>query len=202
MPKQTFYNLDEEKRKRIIDATYDEFLSYPYNKASIQRISDNAKIPVGSFYQYFEGKDDLYVYIIYKIQKKLNKYYNCDVLDFFSKDQMLNAEKNLLDKENNFFNTLYNAPNEIIRKCFFELGNKTIEVAANKLYKLKEKNQLYEKVDIDLVSYLMMTIGFNIYLYCKDKNLNIEEMSDMKDVFIFEVLAKGILRRENESDNK
>lgn len=64
MPTQTFFNLTDEKRIRIINAALEEFASYSFDQASIARIIKNAGIPRGSFYQYFENLKDLYKFII------------------------------------------------------------------------------------------------------------------------------------------
>lgn len=64
MPKQTFYNLPDEKRRRILDVAIDEFAENDYHNASISRLVDRAGIAKGSFYQYFEDKEDLYRHLL------------------------------------------------------------------------------------------------------------------------------------------
>ena len=64
MPKETFYNLDEKKRNIIIDAATKEFTENELHKARVSNIIKEAKIPRGSFYQYFEDIDDLYYFVI------------------------------------------------------------------------------------------------------------------------------------------
>ena len=64
MPKQTFFNLPEEKRERIIRLAIEEFAVHDYDLASISRIVTKANIAKGSFYQYFEDKRDLYLYLV------------------------------------------------------------------------------------------------------------------------------------------
>ncbi len=64
MPKETFFNLDEEKRKKIIKAAKKEFMHNPLRKSRVSNIIKEASIPRGSFYQYFEDLDDLYYYVI------------------------------------------------------------------------------------------------------------------------------------------
>lgn len=56
---QTFENLPETKKKALLDAAMDEFITNGYEKSSINRILSDAGIPKGSFYQYFDGKEDL-----------------------------------------------------------------------------------------------------------------------------------------------
>jgi AcrR family transcriptional regulator len=64
MPKQTFFNLPEEKRQAITDIAITEFADNDYKSASISRLVAQAGIAKGSFYQYFEDKKDLYFYLI------------------------------------------------------------------------------------------------------------------------------------------
>jgi AcrR family transcriptional regulator len=64
MPKQTFFNLPDEKRKTIINAAVDEFMEYGLESASTNRIVANSGISKGSFYQYFEDKQDVFMYLI------------------------------------------------------------------------------------------------------------------------------------------
>lgn len=64
MPKQTFFNLPGEKQKRILNVAVKEFSEQGYKGANISRMVLEAGIAKGSFYQYFEDKDDLYLYIV------------------------------------------------------------------------------------------------------------------------------------------
>ncbi len=64
MPKQTFFNLPEAKRKAFLDAAVEEFALRDYESASVSRIVAKLGIAKGSVYQYFEDKRDLYLYLI------------------------------------------------------------------------------------------------------------------------------------------
>lgn len=64
MPNQTFFNLPEKKRQKITGLAIAEFANADYDNASISNIVKQAKIAKGSFYQYFEDKADLYLYLI------------------------------------------------------------------------------------------------------------------------------------------
>lgn len=64
MPKQTYYNLDKDKKDRLIEACLEEFSHYTFTDASINRIIKNCDISRGSFYQYFENKEDCYMEIL------------------------------------------------------------------------------------------------------------------------------------------
>lgn len=64
MPNATFFRLPDEKRERLLRAAEEEFTRASFAEASINRIVQAARIPRGSFYQYFEGKEDLFFYLL------------------------------------------------------------------------------------------------------------------------------------------
>lgn len=73
MPKQTFFNLPKEKRESLIEAAMKEFSRAPLSEASISNIIKDAAIPRGSFYQYFEDKEDIFYYILEEYSSTLNQ---------------------------------------------------------------------------------------------------------------------------------
>ncbi len=64
MPKQTFFNLKEEKRQKIENAAIKEFASFGFHGAGLNNIVREAGIAKGSFYQYFEDLEDVYKHLI------------------------------------------------------------------------------------------------------------------------------------------
>ncbi|EGD51189.1 transcriptional regulator, TetR family [Thermoanaerobacter ethanolicus JW 200] len=64
MPKQTFFNLPEEKRKLITDTLIRYFSQKPYHKVDITDVAKECSVAKGSMYQYFENKKDMYFYSI------------------------------------------------------------------------------------------------------------------------------------------
>lgn len=61
MPTSTYNNLPQQKKEKLLKATRQELRETPYNKISINKIIKNAGIARGSFYQYFEDKEDLLI---------------------------------------------------------------------------------------------------------------------------------------------
>ena len=76
MPKQTFLNLPEEKRNTIIHAAIEEFAEYGLENASTNRIVANSGISKGSFYQYFEDKQDVFMYLITVLEREKMEYFS------------------------------------------------------------------------------------------------------------------------------
>ena len=74
MPTDTFFNLPQEKQQRILEAAQKEFSRAALNEASIANVVKDAGIARGSFYQYFENKEDLYYYYFHTVRKDSHRY--------------------------------------------------------------------------------------------------------------------------------
>ena len=75
MPTQRFLKLEEEKKRRILEAAKKEFSSYDYDKVSINRIIQESDISRGAFYTYFLDKDDLLVHLFEAEEDKAVGYF-------------------------------------------------------------------------------------------------------------------------------
>jgi AcrR family transcriptional regulator len=64
MPKPTFFNLPKEKQDILLNVAKKEFSRVSLYEASISNIIKEAGIPRGSFYQYFEDKEDVFFYLL------------------------------------------------------------------------------------------------------------------------------------------
>lgn len=116
MPTKTFFNLKEDKRKRVETALIHEFGKGSFEQASITNIVNEAKIPRGSFYQYFVDKEDAVTYLIHKfillehqkiyealIEKKGDIFETAlRIYDYRTKDTILNFDiglaRNILEE--------------------------------------------------------------------------------------------------------
>ena len=91
MPKQTFFNLPQEKRQTIMNAAIEEFAEYGLENASTNRIVKNSGIAKGSFYQYFEDKQDVFMHLLDLIEKEEIEFFkvqhppdqNMDVFHYY-----------------------------------------------------------------------------------------------------------------------
>ena len=63
MPTERFYHLSEKKKEMIREAAVQEFIRVSPEQASINQVVRNAEISRGSFYTYFEDKEDLMRYV-------------------------------------------------------------------------------------------------------------------------------------------
>ena len=112
MPKDTFIKLPQEKKDKIINAAKREFSRASLRDASIKNIVEEAEIARGSFYQYFESKEDLLQYLLKEHVEEMNenvlktiKETNGDIFkvfisiyDYMIKECTGNKEANLFKK--------------------------------------------------------------------------------------------------------
>ena len=73
MPTQRFLNLKDSKKNAILEAAAHGFARVPYSAVSINQIIKEAEISRGSFYTYFEDKDDLMRYMLRGFRDTLRK---------------------------------------------------------------------------------------------------------------------------------
>jgi len=99
MPKKTFFNIHEDKRNKLIKAGRREFTKHSLQTSSLNRILNRADIPKGSFYAYFQDKDEFYWYILNDvIRPRLTSYET--LLSEFDGDLFLIEEMHLQEMIN------------------------------------------------------------------------------------------------------
>lgn len=63
MTRQTWRNLDAERRQRVLDAAMAEFGRHGYSGGSLNVIAREAGVSKGSLFQYFEDKFDFFAHV-------------------------------------------------------------------------------------------------------------------------------------------
>lgn len=64
MPKNTFYNLPDEKKSRVVGVLKETFSAKSIYQANVKEIVEKLDIARGSFYKYFEDIEDAYFTIL------------------------------------------------------------------------------------------------------------------------------------------
>jgi AcrR family transcriptional regulator len=64
VPSPRFDKLDAAKREALLEAARAEFAVYGFEASSYNRIIANSGVSKGSFYYYFNGKEDLYLTVV------------------------------------------------------------------------------------------------------------------------------------------
>ena len=202
MPKETFLKLSKEKQQKVINAAKKEFARAPIENVSIKNIVEEADIARGSFYQYFESKEDLLIYILRENSEKLNtklkdkvKETNGDIfkLYIFLYDSMIEEFTNNPDQElfKQIFINLKSSDENV-----FDLVRKTKPQDIIEYYEQINKNNLKIENHEDLVIICDMLNG--ITRRALIKNFKNKSKEDFRKMFLKEIeyLKYGIEKKE------
>ena len=63
MPKVTFFKIAEDKREKLLREAATLFAERGYNQTDVAELAGRAGVAKGSIYNYFESKEDLYLYV-------------------------------------------------------------------------------------------------------------------------------------------
>lgn len=195
MPKDTFLNLSAEKRNRILNAAMSVFSKVHYKKVTIDRIVNDAGIPKGSFYQYFEDKDDLYQYLFSQIgdQKK-------QALDQIKEiDEQLSFKEyviRLLEAGRKFEAgdlKLMKLKEKFTNECSQEVKKKILENEVPKSHELLEeviasyiqKGELRKDLNSKLCAYMLTSCVLSLEYYQFEQEENMDTViSKMLDTLL------------------
>lgn len=197
MPTDTFFGLSEEKRHKIINAGKREFSKKTFDMTSIKNIAEDAGISRGSFYQYFESKEDLLEYIIkeQKIAKQnefdsIIKKANGDIFKVcIALYDEMSTEK-LIDENNNefpkiFHNVMQSKEKRILEKSTF---------AVERVYEVIEKENLNAETEeeIFIIIKMLLDMTFKSVLDSKFE----EDKEKTREIFIrkLEFLKNGVVK--------
>ncbi|WP_226647295.1 TetR/AcrR family transcriptional regulator [Mesobacillus subterraneus] len=141
MPKQTFFNLSESKRKKLIESAEIEFARAPFFEASIANIIKTAGVSRGSFYQYFEDKEDLYFYLLEDKVKKA-KFYFSGLLEKHQGD-LIEA---LIELQSYFLHALSDEEEKLFLKNALLYTTHRVESSFTSIWDTQLDNEEFKKV--------------------------------------------------------
>ena len=201
MPSDTFLRLNDEKKKKLIDASFKEFSLYNFNDVSINRIIKEAGISRGSFYMYFADKKDLYFYLL---EQHLEIIINSMREDLIKNkgDLFKMFQDNIEEEYNSFKNNNIN---------FFKksLENVTIMEESKKTFGFRDKRLLKElipNINLELLSdnakkHIEVIFAINMHLLMvtlmkllKNDSLDEEILNDYYEQL--DILKYGCVKKE------
>lgn len=208
MPKETFFNLTEEKRTCIEQAAIEEFGVYPFDASSVNRIVESAGIAKGSFYQYFIDKKDLYKHIMSLIITKKLEYMspllqNPFGLDVFTLLHELYASGLSFALSNpallEIGNKLLSDPShELYGEILAENKDKSDHFFLQILRAAEQRSEIRQGLDLPLVAYLLTTLNIAVSdYYTKRTERRVYSPEMMEDIEKFiDIVRLGIANNE------
>lgn len=175
MPKETFFNLPQEKRKKIEEAAIQEFRDHNFAASSINRIVEASGISKGSYYQYFEDKKDLYRYILSMIADQKIAFLspvlrNPKEMDIFSLIRELYrsglsfglAHPDYLEIGNRM---IRDSSGAAVVEEFPDMKERSDDLFLTLLKDAVKRGEIREGLDLNLISYLLSSLNITIADY-------------------------------------
>ena len=185
MPKQTFIKLPIDKKETLIHAAKKEFSRVPLFEASIANIVKEAGIPRGSFYQYFEDKEDLYYFLLDEYSQRLRRRFisilkkqNGDLMETFieSFEMMLINLQSIESRQffrNAFLNMNYKSENTLTP----EVNQEQLKTRLAEVVALVDHDKLNITNEMELIHVLkiMKAVTFQNLIQVFAKDLSIDD---------------------------
>lgn len=161
--KELFLKISEEKRNRVIDAAMLEFATYGYENANTNKIAHNAHISVGSLFQYFENKEDLFLTIVKHCAQLLSNAFAEVVIEgdsFFVTVEKILRKIVLESRRNPNFMKLYfemssPAKAPIIRQAVNELEGYSYKLYCSLIRRGQQQGAVRQDCDLHIFPFLL-----------------------------------------------
>lgn len=186
MPKETFFNLPEEKRDKILDVAMTEFEHLGFDNTSINQIVAKAGISKGSFYQYFEDKKDLFKHILSLILEKKMTYITPAMMNplkhnFFTVIRDMNLSGLRFAKENPRFTAigswlLKDFKKPIYKEFISENQGQAHDVYVMLLNNAIERGEVRADIDVDFTARMIFKLSSELII--DEINLNTDNWTD------------------------
>jgi len=207
LPKETFFNLNKEKKKKIIDSSVLEFANNSFDEAKLSSIIKTAGIPRGSFYQYFEDKSDLYKYLFSHITDAKIKYLedllvNPEKLSFLDlfRELYIRGAKFAIDHPLyvSMMGQLLSSKGVMYDNLLKDALEKGLQYYIGYIEEDKRLGKINPEINSSVLAKLVVDMTTNVALdelNADSKTINIEKMtSRIEDIIL--IFEKGILRGE------
>ena len=202
MPSDTFLRLNDDKKRKLLEASFKEFSLNNFNDASINRIIKEAGISRGSFYMYFVDKKDLYFYL-------LEQY--SEILIDNMKEDLINNKGDLFKMfQDNIKRTYYSFKNNNINFFKKSLENITIMEESKTTFGFRDERLLRElipNINLSLLNdnakhHIEVIFAINMHLLMvtlikllRNSNLDEKILNDYYEQL--NILKYGCLKKED-----
>lgn len=196
MPTQTFFNLPKEKQEKLINSALNEFSKMSFHEVSVSNIINGAHISRGSFYMYFNNKEDLFEYLLFSHKN----YFEQVIINSLNE-----CEGNLKEAFIRIYDEGVKYKN--IRKCRSFLTNVFTNLSCKNEAFLISGNDLFKKVkdkidvskfkdigDLEIIFQLLLNNMFVSLVHSDfESNKNISRDNYLKKL---DIICNGFYRRE------
>jgi len=200
MAKQTFLNLKPEKKAAFKDSVYHLFACRPYETIGIRDITEAAGVALGSFYRYFDDKDEMFLDLFCEIESRLveDDLLEMDGYLVFNDPDVAEIRKKLTSEEVSFGETFYRLPDTVLYKYYFQgYAEAVYGIYRDFFVNVEKRGGLKNGMNSEFAFYYYITSFFNFIIYLRRMNMNNNEtVSRLKNNFFKETVMPGIVKPE------
>lgn len=164
MPKQTYFNLSEDKKERIRSAVIKLFCTLPYEDVTTRLLASESGISKGSLYQYFDSKDEMYIYYIDLIYTEL-------VQAGIWNDQFL-KDPGTHEAEKAFIDSLFHAPANVLLQYYFSTRTISYRLNYEKTAAKVASGEISENINVGLLQFLNAGMSLIDKMYARAINID------------------------------
>lgn len=209
MPKNSFFRLDEARREEISNSAMHLFVDNPYEDITMKMVLDCLSMHPGTFYRYFEDKDDLYCLLIRNVAQKRAAYFNNSDEDslfrfflsgLFGSDTG-NVTEPLNELEISLTETFLYIPENILLKVYLNvLKGESFPLIKDILRRMRVDGYLRPDIDDDLISFMFESMQFNLVMFFREFNVKDSTLQHKISKYFVDFMGHGLLEDHKYSE--
>ncbi|MBT2289439.1 TetR/AcrR family transcriptional regulator [Paenibacillus albidus] len=209
MPKNTFFRLDEARREEISNSAMHLFVDNLYEDITMKMVLDSLSMHPGTFYRYFEDKDDLYCLLIRNVTQKRAAYFNNSnedsLFQFFLTGLFGNVNgivtEPLNELEIKLTETILYIPENILLKIYLNvLKGESFPLIKDILRRMRVDGYLRPDIDDDLISFMFESMQFNLVMFFREFNIKDSKLQHKISKYFADFMGHGLLEDHKYSE--
>ncbi|MBE0339605.1 TetR/AcrR family transcriptional regulator [Paenibacillus sp. 23TSA30-6] len=209
MPKNTFFRLDEARREEISNSAMHLFVDNLYEDITMKMVLDSLSMHPGTFYRYFEDKDDLYCLLIRNVTQKRAAYFNNSNEDslfrFFLTGLFGNVNgivtEPLNELEIKLTETFLYIPENILLKIYLNvLKGESFPLIKDILRRMRVDGYLRPDIDDDLISFMFESMQFNLVMFFREFDIKDSKLQHKISKYFADFMGHGLLEDHKYSE--
>ncbi|PYY29905.1 TetR/AcrR family transcriptional regulator [Paenibacillus illinoisensis] len=209
MPKKSFFRLDEARREEISNSAMHLFVDNLYEDITMKMVLDRLSMHPGTYYRYFEDKDDLYCHLIRNVTQKRALYFNNTNEDslyrFFLTGLLDNVNgmmtEPLNELETKLTETVLYIPQDILLKVYLDvLKGESFPIIKNILRRMRVDGSLRPDIDDELISFMFESMQFNLVMFFREFDIKDSKLQLKISKYFADFMGHGLLEDQKYSE--
>jgi AcrR family transcriptional regulator len=209
MPKNTFFRLDEARREEISNSAMHLFVDNPYEDITMKMLLDSLSMHPGTFYRYFEDKDDLYCLLIRNVTQKRAAYFNNgseDSLFHFFLTGLFGSVNGIVTEPLNeleikLTETFLYIPENILLKIYLNvLKGESFPLIKNILRRMRVDGYLRPDIDDEMISFMFESMQFNLIMFFREFDIKDSKLQQKISNYFTDFMGHGLLEDHKYSE--